>query len=85
MMTLIAAMALAAAAPAPAPGMPAGQMSGMDMSQMDHSKMDHSKMDHSKMARHGDGCCKHTADGKMDCGMPGKGDAASAHQGHSGQ
>jgi len=81
MLTIMTAMALGAAAPAaPAQPMPMGQMPGMDMSQMDHSKMDHSAM-----AKHGDGCCKQTAEGKMECAMPAKTGDAPAHQGHSGQ
>lgn len=81
MLTIIAAAALGAAqAPAtPAAHVhpqqtPAGQAPAADKSGMDHSKMDHSKM----------GCCKHTADGKMECTMPGKAGAAPGHQGHSG-
>ena len=78
MLTMIAAAALAAA-PTPAANdhaqhMQMGQMSGMDMSQMDHGKTDHSKMAD---------CCKHGANGKMECSMPDKAGAASAHQGHS--
>ena len=85
MLTMIAAMALAAAAPAPADAhaqpMQMGQMSGMDMSQMDHSKMGHMAM-----SPNGDACCKHAADRKMDCNMPGmKSGTDSTHQGHSGQ
>jgi len=86
MLTIMTAMALGAAAPAvPAQPVPMGQMPMGEMSGMDMSQMDHSKMDHSAMAKHGDGCCKQTAEGKMECAMPGKAGDASAHQGHSGQ
>ena len=82
MLTLITAMAAAAAAQS-AQSAPAAQP--MQMSQMhgmDTDKMDYSKMDHMAMGQHGDGCCKHTADGKMECSMPNS--AADTHQGHSG-
>jgi hypothetical protein len=79
MLTLMTAMALAAVAPAaPAQSIPMGQMPGMDMSQMDHSKMGQMNM-----AQHGDGCCKHGADGKMECSMSDGAGAKPAPQGHS--
>lgn len=86
MLNMMTAMALAAAAqtaPAATPQanphtqMPMGQMN-MPMGQMDHSKM-------MNMAHQADGCCKQTADGKMECAMPGKAGSASPHQGHSGR
>ena len=83
MLTIMTAMALAAAAQTAPPSvsaqpMPMGQMHGMDMSQMDHSKMGHMAT-----GKNGDGCCKHGADGKMECNMSGKDGSASEHQGHS--
>jgi len=83
MMIFMTAMALAAAAPgvqaAPAADAHAQHM---HMGQMDHSKMDHSKMDHAQMGQHDDDCCKKTADGKMECCKPDKGETASDHSGH---
>lgn len=82
MMTIITAMAVAAAAqntPANtlAQPMQMGEMQGMDMSHMDHSKMGQMAM-----GEHGDGCCKHTPDGKMECAMDKK-SGGSSHEGHS--
>lgn len=85
MMSFVTAMALAAAAQA-APAA-ANQGTTMPTGQMDHSKMPMGQMDHSKMpmGQMNDGCCKQTANGKMECRMPGNAGATSANQGHSGR
>lgn len=84
MLTIMTVMALGAVQPvlaapatdAHAPHTPTGQA--------DHSRTDHSKMDHAKMPQQGDGCCKKTADGKMECAMRDKAGTGSSHQGHDG-
>src|SRR5258708_13843010 len=86
MLTIMTAMALAAAAPAapatPAQSMPMGQMPIGQMQGMDMSQMDHGKMGQMNMATNGAGCCKQTADGKMECAMPAKTGPASAPPAH---
>lgn len=84
MLTFVTAMTLAAAAqatPANAPiqqPMQMGQMQGMDTSQMSHAKMGNMAM-----GQKGEDCCKHGADGKLECNMHDHLGSASVHQGHS--
>lgn len=70
MLTIVTALALAAAAqtaPATNPHAQHGQTG---------------QADHSKMGQHGGGCCKQTAEGKMECQtMSGRG---AGHQGQAG-
>lgn len=80
MLTMMTAMALAATAQT-APAAPAAKPPAQHTQT---GQMDHSRMDQMNMARHGDGCCKKGADGKMECAMSSKAGTGSTHQGHSG-
>jgi hypothetical protein len=84
MLTMIAAAALAAAqpqAPAPAAGHPQHSQTGPTVP----SNMDNSSMDHSKMGQSGGGCCKRTAEGKMECAMMSGNAGGSTPKGRTGQ
>ena len=80
MLTTMTALALAAVAQT-APAVPA-TIDHAQTGQADGSKVSHSMVSHSNMVQHG--CCKRSADGKMECAMLNKAGDGSAHQGHSG-